>query len=119
MGRELVSKLAISEAVGVLPAAIVKPVGLAMKWIIATLVVIFLALQYRLWVGPGSMAEVNRLQQAIDVQKTENKKTSERNAALDAEVKDLKQGVEAIEERARSELGMIKQDETFYQIINE
>lgn len=65
------------------------------------------------------MAEVNRLQQAIEDQKAENKKLSERNEALSAEVKDLKQGYEAIEERARSELGMIKKDETFYQIVDE
>ena len=95
------------------------PTVLVMKWIIAILIIFLLALQYRLWVGQGSLAEVNRLQQTIDAQKAENKKISERNAALDAEVKDLKQGVEAIEERARSELGMIKQDETFYQIIDE
>ncbi|MFC1748595.1 cell division protein FtsB [Pseudomonadota bacterium] len=90
-----------------------------MKWIIAVLIIFLLALQYKLWVGHGSMAEVNRLQHAIEEQKTENKKLSERNDALSAEVKDLKQGYDAIEERARSELGMIKQDETFYQIIDE
>lgn len=90
-----------------------------MKLIIAILVIIFFALQYKLWVGQGSMAEVSRLEQAIDSQKAKNAKLRERNDALDAEVQDLKQGVEAIEERARSELGMIKKDETFYQIVDE
>ena len=90
-----------------------------MKLIIAILIVIFFALQYKLWVGQGSMAEVARLEQAIDSQKVQNAKLRERNNALDAEVQDLKQGVEAIEERARSELGMIKKDETFYQIVDE
>ena len=90
-----------------------------MKLIAAILVIIFFALQYKLWVGQGSMAEVARLEQAIDSQKVRNSKLRERNDALDAEVQDLKQGVEAIEERARSELGMIKKDETFYQIVDE
>jgi len=83
------------------------------------LFIILLALQYKLWVGQGSLAEVSRLNQAIEKQTASNVKQRERNDALDAEVQDLKKGVEAIEERARSELGMIKQDETFFQIIDE
>jgi len=90
-----------------------------MKWIAAILFILLLALQYKLWVGQGSLAEVSRLKQAIEKQTIANTKQRERNDALDAEVQDLKQGVEAIEERARSELGMIKQDETFFQIIDE
>lgn len=90
-----------------------------MKWIATVLFILFLALQYRLWVGQGSLAEVSRLEQAVEKQKATNAKLRERNDALDAEVQDLKKGVEAIEERARSELGMIKQDETFFQIIDE
>jgi len=88
-----------------------------MKWISAILIVLLVGLQYRFWVGEGSMAEVVRLNHAIEKQKTENEKMRERNAALDAEVQDLKQGVEAIEERARSELGMVKKDEVFFQIV--
>jgi len=65
------------------------------------------------------MAEVVHLNHAIEKQKAENEKMRERNAALDAEVQDLKQGVEAIEERARSELGMVKKDEVFFQIVDE
>lgn len=90
-----------------------------MKWIAAVLFILLLALQYKLWVGQGSLAEVSRLNQAIEKQTAINAKQRERNDALDAEVQDLKKGVEAIEERARSELGMIKQDETFFQIIDE
>ena len=89
-----------------------------MKWIIFLLASLFIALQVKLWVGDGSLAEVNQLNKAVEVQSQQNIKTKERNQALEAEVKDLKQGLEAVEERARSELGMIKKDnETFYQIV--
>ena len=88
-----------------------------MKALIAILIVLLLILQYKLWFGDGNMREVWKLQAAIEEQKKENEKLRERNAALEAEVQDLKQGMEAIEERARSELGMIKKGETFYQII--
>lgn len=90
-----------------------------MKWIIAILVILLLSLQYKLWVGQGSFAEVSRLEQTIEKQRATNARLRGRNAALDAEVQDLKKGVEAVEERARSELGMIKKDETFFQIIDE
>ena len=88
-----------------------------MKALIAILVIVFVLLQYKLWFGDGNMREVWALRDAIELQKKENKQLVERNAALEAEVQDLKQGLEAVEERARSELGMIKKDETFYQII--
>lgn len=90
-----------------------------MKIIIAILIVVLLILQYKLWFGDGNMREVWALQQAIEEQKRENDRLRERNAALEAEVQDLKQGLEAIEERARNELGMIKKDETFFQVIEE
>ena len=90
-----------------------------MKWIVTLLIAILLVLQYKFWVGSGSMAEVSRLTRAIALQKQQNEVQRERNAALDAEVNDLKQGVEAIEERARSELGMVKKNETFFQIVDE
>ncbi|VAW80829.1 Cell division protein DivIC (FtsB), stabilizes FtsL against RasP cleavage [hydrothermal vent metagenome] len=85
-------------------------------WLLAVLVVL---LQYRLWVGDGSLAEVWDLYQQVETQKTENHELLERNQALEAEVNDLKQGLEAIEERAREELGMTRDDETFYQIIED
>ena len=88
-----------------------------MKILIAILIVVFLLLQYKLWFGDGNMREVWALREAIEQQKQENQRLLERNAALEAEVQDLKQGLEAIEERARSELGMIKKNETFFQII--
>jgi len=90
-----------------------------MRWLIWLLLILLVLLQYRLWVGDGSLAEVWDLFQQVEVQKTENRELRERNQALDAEVQDLKQGLEAIEERAREELGMTREDETFYQIIEE
>lgn len=90
-----------------------------MRWLNWLLVVLLVLLQYRLWVGDGSLAEVWDLYQQVELQRTENERLNERNQALEAEVKDLKQGLEAIEERAREELGMIRDGETFYQIIED
>jgi cell division protein FtsB len=89
-----------------------------MKGIIAALVVITALLQYKLWIGNGSFGEVYRLDRAIVAQEKENAVARERNLALQAEVDDLKHGMDAIEERARSELGMIKKDETFFRVID-
>jgi cell division protein FtsB len=89
-----------------------------MKFIIVILFTILVLLQYRLWIGNGSLTEVNRLQQERKSITHENKLLRERNNSLAAEVLDLKQGLDAIEERARSEMGMIKKDETFYQIVD-
>ena len=68
--------------------------------------------------GDGSVPEILHLQEEVEKQQLHQQKLEERNASLAAEVKDLKQGHDAIEERARSELGMIKKDEKFYQIIH-
>jgi cell division protein FtsB len=87
------------------------------KVIITILVVLLLYFQFKLWVGDGGIPDVMHVQNEVDNAKIEEKKLQERNKALAAEVRDLKQGLEAIEERARNELGMIKDDETFYQII--
>lgn len=89
-----------------------------MKWLWLLLSVLILALQYRLWVGEGSYAQVLSLQQQIDELNAENQTLAERNATLDAEVIDLKSGNEAIEERARNHLGMIHKDETFFLVID-
>lgn len=89
-----------------------------MKGIVAGLVVILALLQYKLWIGNGSFAEVYRLHQTITAQERENATFKERNLALQAEVDDLKHGMGAIEERARSELGMIKKNETFFRVID-
>ncbi|MCP4992319.1 MAG: cell division protein FtsB [Gammaproteobacteria bacterium] len=88
-----------------------------MKILIALLVVMLLVLQYRLWVGEGSLAEVHTLQQSIAIQKQELAQLRQRNQALQAEVEDLRQGLDAVEERARSELGMIREGEIFYQVV--
>lgn len=88
-----------------------------MKLLFAGLLVLFITLQLTLWFGEGGLAEVRQLRLQIEKQQAENVRLNERNAALEAEVKDFKQGLGAIEERARNELGMIKKDETFFQII--
>ncbi|MGD8588842.1 MAG: cell division protein FtsB [Chromatiales bacterium] len=88
-----------------------------MRILIAILVSLLLVLQYRLWVGKGSLAEVSNLKQEISDLKQELVGLRERNRALQAEVEDLRGGNAAIEERARSELGMIKEGEIFYQVI--
>lgn len=88
-----------------------------MKLITFILLVLLVLLQYRLWTGNGNLIEVERLEQLKVAKIEENKRLQERNQSLTAEVLDLKHGLEAIEERARSEMGMIKADETFFQII--
>ena len=90
-----------------------------MRMLIVVLIILTVLLQYRLWFGDGGFVEVWNLHQAVEAQKQENTALMERNKALEAEVKDLKQGLDAIEERARSELGMVKKDETFYQTVEE
>ena len=79
--------------------------------------ILFILLQYDLWIGEGSIPAAWKLEQTIKLQQRQNERIKKRNNALDAEVKDLKSGLQAIEERARSELGMIKEDETFFQVI--
>lgn len=87
------------------------------KILITVLVLFILQLQYRLWTGDGNIYQVREYQQRLDGLAQEVKKKKERNDALYAEVLDLRKGQEAIEERARYELGMIKEDETFFQVI--
>ena len=88
-----------------------------MKVLSVILATILLALQYPLWIGKGSWLRVWELDRNLTQLKDQNAKLRVRNDALDAEVKDLKQGLEAVEERARFELGMIKKDEIFYQVV--
>lgn len=76
-----------------------------------------LALQYRLWVSSDGMRDVWRLEKAISLQSEENDRLKERNSTLAAEVRDLKEGRAAIEERARTDLGMVGSNETFYQVV--
>lgn len=88
-----------------------------MKWVWALLVFILIGLQVRLWVGEGSLAEVDSLKDKIALQEQENNKLRQRNLALLHEVRELRQGTEGIEEKARSDMGMIKEDETFFLYI--
>lgn len=88
-----------------------------MKLIAAFIVFMIFLLQYRLWLGDGSIRQVNEYQQKVDRLKQQVNEKKERNEALYAEVEDLRKGDEAVEERARHELGMIKEDETFIQVI--
>ena len=90
-----------------------------MKWLIAILIVLLLGLQYRLWVGEGSIAHRIELQKAIEQQQAENELLKSRNERLALEIEALKNGTAGIEERAREELGLIKEDETFFMIIDD
>jgi len=89
-----------------------------MRIVVAVLLALLVALQLRLWLGSGGLPEVRRLEAALAAQREENAGLEARNHRLAAEVHDLKEGLEAVEERARSDLGMIGKDETFYQIVN-
>lgn len=89
-----------------------------MRLLILTLVGLFALLQYDLWFGESSLPGLWQLQQSIEAQHQDNQALKERNASLEAEVKDLKQGLHAIEERARSELGMVKEGEVFLQVVD-
>jgi cell division protein FtsB len=86
-------------------------------WLLVILILLLVGLQYRLWVGDGSLAQVTDLKRQIADQQGENQRLLERNRILDAEVMELKQGMETVEERARHELGMVKEGETLYQLI--
>jgi len=88
-----------------------------MRIIAAILIALVLVLQYRLWVGNGGMREVWRLRDEVAVQRAENEKLKDRNRTLSAEVLDLKKGKTAIEERARTDLGMVGSNESFYQVM--
>jgi len=84
--------------------------------ILATLL---LLLQYPLWLGKGGWLRVWDMKRQVETQQSINQQSQTRNAVLDAEVRDLKQGTAAIEERARNELGMIKRDEVFFQVLDD
>ena len=86
-----------------------------MRIIVCLLVVSTLLLQLKLWVGDGSMLHVHALKKEVDLQQQKVEELKERNQTLEAEVQDLKNHLTALEERARTDLGMIRQGETFYQ----
>jgi len=88
-----------------------------MKNLLLLLLLLLVYLQYQLWFGDGSLQDVWELHQEVELQRLENIELRERNAALQAEVTDLQQGLDAIEEHAREDLGMVKKGETFYQVV--
>lgn len=88
-----------------------------MRILIGILVLLLVWLQYRLWVGEGSLAEVYNLRREITLQQQEIERMKQRNKVLEAEVLNLKTGLEALEERARTELGMIRDGEVYYQVV--
>jgi cell division protein FtsB len=89
-----------------------------MKRLIAFLLVLIGLLQYRLWFGDGGIRELQQLETRIEQLKQEGEKRRERNAALEADVNDLKEGTDAVEERARQELGMVREGETYIQVLD-
>ena len=86
-------------------------------WPLLALLLLLLALQSKLWFGAGGLPDARDLQRTVKEQRAENARLQQRNDALSAEVEDLKSGETAVEERARSELGMIKPGETFYRVV--
>lgn len=87
------------------------------KWLAIALGVVIAVLQYRLWLSDSGVGELGRMQEAVSQQRAQNTVLVERNRQLAAEVRDLKTGMAALEERARSELGMIASNETYYQVV--
>lgn len=87
-----------------------------MRILALVLAVLILVLQYPMWLGKGGWLRVRELDRQVEAQRQVNSELKARNAALDADVRDLKQGFEAVEERARADLGMIRQDEVFFQL---
>ena len=90
-----------------------------LRWILLVLLALCVALQIKLWSGQGGRIDVEHLHARVAQQKAENARLKQRNDALQADVEDLKTGTDAIEERARGELGMIKPGETFYQVVED
>lgn len=88
-----------------------------MKWLWSVLGILILVLQVRLWVGESSFAQIWRLDQRIEAQEAENDKLMARNARLMAEVRNLRQPEGALEERARSDMGLIREGETFFLVV--
>jgi cell division protein FtsB len=88
-----------------------------MKILIAVLILLIIGLQYKLWFGDGSLSEVVQLSRELETQRTRLEELEARNRILEAQVLDLQKGLDAFEEKARNDLGMIKQGETFIQLI--
>ncbi|SDK71030.1 septum formation initiator family protein [Microbulbifer yueqingensis] len=89
-----------------------------MKWLLAFLVVTLLVMQYRLWIGEGSMAEVTRLQRELEQQRMKNAALARENRQLLREVRSVKEGTDGVEAKARYDLGLIKEGETLFIFLN-
>lgn len=92
---------------------------MAMRWLVPVMLLLLLGLQYRLWVGDGSFAEVARLERDIRQQQADNNRLRERNRVLALEVEQLKAGLGGVEARAREDMGMIRRGETFYMVVDD
>ena len=88
-----------------------------MRVVLAILLLILILLQLKMWFGEGGFSDARRLEQRVEEQVKENEALAQRNRELRAEVEDLRQGLGAVEERARSELGLIMENEEFYQVV--
>lgn len=88
-----------------------------LKWLALILIALLIALQIKLWVGDGGMRDLRAIRGRLSTQQAENAKLKQRNETLHADVEDLKQGRDAVEARARSQLGLIKPGEVFYQVV--
>ena len=89
-----------------------------MKTVVALLLIVLVVLQLQLWLGDRGIPGVRRLEAAVTAQREDNARLEARNHRLAAEIQDLKEGLEAVEERARSDLGMVGRDEIFYQLVD-
>lgn len=88
-----------------------------LRYLAAVLAALIVLIQYPLWLGKGGWLRVWEVDRQVTARKAKNAELEARNAALDAEVRDLKEGLDAVEERARYELGMVRQDEVFFQVV--
>ena len=88
-----------------------------MKWLVAVLLVLLVGLQFKLWFGDGSLSEVVQLSRELEIQKIKLQELEDRNRLLEAQVLDLQKGLDAYEEKARNDLGMVKPGESFIQLI--
>lgn len=89
-----------------------------MRLIIICLIIMLIGLQYKLWIGEDSLLQWVQLDKKLETQQVENKRLLARNQAIEADIVELKSGDQALEERARFDLGMVKQDETYYQFVD-
>ena len=88
-----------------------------MRWLLGVLLLILVFLQYRLWIAEGSLAEQNRLERQVEEQSAINQSLRERNAVLEREVLELQTGNRSVEQRAREQLGLVREGDTFYQFV--